>query len=144
MLIKPLFPLLEEPELNTNDPLLPLTPAFMLRIVIVPLLEAVPSPLDTLNNPPDAVVLRPDSTCTLPPAPQVPLPTVTITIPPRPSVATPEPKAKAPLFPPLEDPVLNTSAPLPPVAPAFMVRMVTVPLLLAVPSPEDRLSAPPV
>jgi hypothetical protein len=140
----PAFPLLEDPELKTSDPLLPLTPAFMLRIVTVPLLEAVPSPLDTLNTPPDTAVLRPDSTCTLPPAPQVPLPTVNSTVPPRPSVAEPEPRTTAPLFPLLEDPELNTSAPLLPATPALKVRILTEPLLVAVPSPEDRLSAPPV
>ncbi len=142
--MRPLFPLLDDPELNTNDPLLPLTPAFMLRMVTNPLLEAVPSPLDTLRTPPDAAVLRPESTCKLPPAPQVPLPTVTSNVPPRPSVAAPDPSTTAPLFPPLEDPELNMSAPLPPATPAFTLRMVTEPLLVAVPSPEDKLTAPPV
>ncbi len=142
--MKPLFPLLEEPELNTSDPLLPATPAFMLRMVTVPLLEAVPSPLDKLRTPPDAAVLRPESTCTLPPTPQVPLPTVTRIMPPRPSVTAPDPSTTAPLFPLLEDPELNTSDPLPPAIPALKLRMVTEPLLVAVPSPEDKLTAPPV
>jgi len=58
-IIAPLFPLLALPELNTSIPLVPVFPAFMLRIETMPLLVAVPSPLDTLNAPPECTVLRP-------------------------------------------------------------------------------------
>jgi len=50
----------------------------------------------------------------------------------------------APLFPALALPELNTSMPLTPETPAFMLRMFTMPLLVAVPSPLERLNAPPV
>mgnify|MGYP004284218933 CR=1 FL=1 len=48
----PLLPFFELPELNTSAPLTPLTPEFVLRIVITPLVVAVPSPAATLTAPP--------------------------------------------------------------------------------------------
>jgi len=56
----PLFPALALPELNTSMPLTPETPAFMLRMVTMPLLDAVPSPLERLNAPPVWTTLRPE------------------------------------------------------------------------------------
>ncbi|MEC8428447.1 MAG: hypothetical protein VXZ35_08475, partial [Pseudomonadota bacterium] len=67
-----------------------------------------------------------------------------LTIPPRPPVAAPEPRYRAPLFPLLADPELNTSRPLTPFVPAFALRIEITPLLVAVPSPLSKLSAPPV
>jgi len=49
-----------------------------------------------------------------------------------------------PLFPPFALPELNTSMPLTPPLPELKLRMVTIPLLVAVPSPLERLNAPPV
>jgi hypothetical protein len=57
--IAPLLPLLALPELKTSMPLLPASPAFVLRIVTMPLVVAVPSPLPKLTAPPVLTVLRP-------------------------------------------------------------------------------------
>jgi len=59
-------------------------------------------------------------------------------------VAAPEPKETSPLLPPLALPELNTSMPLTPDTPALKLRIETMPLLLAVPSPLPMLTAPPV
>jgi hypothetical protein len=142
--ICPLLPLLEEPALKISMPDAPAVPAFELRMVTMPLDEAVPSPLDKLSAPPVLAVLRPEKTCTLPPAPLVPLPTVKSTMPPRPSVAAPEPSLRAPLLPLLALPELKMSMPLLPFEPAFALRIETMPLDDAEPKPLARLSAPPV
>ena len=47
-------------------------------------------------------------------------------------------------MPPLELPELNTKAPLTPLTPEFVLRIVTTPLVVAVPSPAAMLTAPPV
>jgi hypothetical protein len=47
-------------------------------------------------------------------------------------------------LPTLLVPELNTNRPLTPDVPAFAVRIVTDPLLVAVPAPVSRLIAPPV
>jgi len=137
------LPLLALPELNTNMPLLPTSPALVLRIAIVPLDVEDPSPLETLTAPPVSEVLRPASNCIEPPAPHVPLPTLIDKIPPRPPVAAPEPRLIAPLLPLLALPELNTSKPLLPATPAFELRIETAPLDVAVPSPLDKNIAPP-
>jgi hypothetical protein len=49
-----------------------------------------------------------------------------------------------PLLPPLEDPELKTNKPLTPDFPALKLRIVTAPLVVAVPSPLPMLTAPPV
>jgi hypothetical protein len=110
----------------------------------MPLEDAVPSPLRRLREPPVFNVLRPAVAVRIPPAPLVPLPTVSTTEPPLPFVAAPEPIHKEPLSPLLALPELNINAPLAPVAPAFKLRMDKIPLLEEVPSPVDKLSAPPV
>jgi hypothetical protein len=74
--MEPLFPSLDEPELKSKAPLTPAAPAFVLRILTVPLVVAVPSPLEILRAPPVCTVLRPENTDATPPAPLVPLPTV--------------------------------------------------------------------
>jgi hypothetical protein len=89
--MRPLLPLLEEPELKTNSPDTPCLPALKLRIITAPLVLAVPSPLPMLTAPPVFEVLRPEKTCTDPPAPEVPLPTVRTMAPARPAVEAPEP-----------------------------------------------------
>jgi hypothetical protein len=142
--IWPLFPLLELPEENTRTPETPASPAFVLRIVTAPLVDSVPSPLLKLNVPPVCTVLRPENTCMPPPAPLVPLPTDKSTVPPRPTVAAPDPKRIEPLLPLLELPDENTRDPLAPTSPAFALRIITMPLLEAVPSPDSRINTPPV
>jgi len=67
-----------------------------------------------------------------------------MTMPLRPAVDAPEPSQIAPLLPLLALPELNTRIPLEPVDPEFMLRIVTMPLVVAVPSPLLRLKAPPV
>jgi hypothetical protein len=75
-LVWPLFPPLDDPELKSNAPLPPVYPALALRIVTVPLVVAVPSPLDMLKAPPVWTEERPEYTAAFPPVPLVPLPTV--------------------------------------------------------------------
>ena len=58
----PLLPFFELPELKTSAPLTPLTPELVLRIVMTPLVVAVPSPAETLTVPPVCTVLRPAET----------------------------------------------------------------------------------
>jgi hypothetical protein len=132
------------PVLNTSAPLAPDTPAFALRTLTIPELVAVPSPVPALMVPPVFTVLRLALTSTNPPDPLVPLPTVMSTAPLRPLVDAPLPRTKAPEFPELVVPVLNTSIPLTPDAPVFAVRMLTTPDDVAVPSPEPKLTEPPV
>jgi hypothetical protein len=57
----PEFPLLEDPELNSNAPLTPAAPEFALLKINTPLLEDVPSPLERFMAPPVFIVLRPAS-----------------------------------------------------------------------------------
>jgi hypothetical protein len=55
----PEFPELVVPELNTNIPLAPLAPLFMVMIFKLPLLVVLPSPLSMVNAPPVAASLLP-------------------------------------------------------------------------------------
>jgi len=87
----PLFPLTAVPLLKYNAPLEPATPLFVDRILMSPLLVAVPSPLAKLNRPPVLTVLRPAIARICPPTPLVPLPTVMVSDPPDPDVAAPVP-----------------------------------------------------
>jgi len=144
MITWPVLPLLDDPELKTNRPEAPFTPAFTLIKVTAPLVVAVPSPLAKLKLPPVFTVLRPEAPCNEPPVPLVPLPTEIKNVPPLPDVAAPLPNSMAPLFPLLELPELNNSTPLPPEEPALILRIVIVPLLDAVPSPLEKLRDPPV
>ena len=80
----------------------------------------------------------------MPPAPLVPLPAVRTTAPERPPVAAPVPIKMLPVLPPLLDPVLKYNDPLTPAVPAFKLRITTAPLDVAVPSPDDTRTAPPV
>ena len=57
---------------------------------------------------------------------------------------TPVPTSIAPELPVLAEPVLKMSMPLTPLVPEFMDRIVMAPLDVDVPSPELRLTAPPV
>ena len=56
----PLLPILETPELNTRSPLVPLAPPFEVRMLVMPLLADVPSPLCVITVPPADVILRPE------------------------------------------------------------------------------------
>jgi hypothetical protein len=144
MRTEPLLPALAVPELKNKVPLAPEEPPLVLRILMTPLVVAVPSP-DVMNNdPPVLTMLRPAFTMTAPPAPLVPLPTLSTMAPARPTVATPDPTITAPLLPERAVPELKYSAPLPPAAPPFVDRMRTLPLVVAVPSPENMYTVPPV
>jgi len=140
----PVFPELLDPELKYNDPLAPFVPAFKLRITTTPLVDAVPSPDEMRMTPPVNNVLRPEDTYTSPPTPLVPLPTLTTIAPLRPAVDVPEPKKTAPELPLVAVPVLKYSAPLAPLVPPFADRILTMPLVVAVPSPLTKLNKPPV
>ena len=61
-----------------------------------------------------------------------------------PAVAAPEPIEIDPLLPELLVPELNNNTPLTPVAPAFALRIVIAPLLVAMPAPPTTPTAPPV
>jgi hypothetical protein len=61
-----------------------------------------------------------------------------------PEVDAPEPMPILPLFPLLVDPELKYSDPLTPLEPEFRLRITTVPLLEAVPSPDEMRTTPPV
>ena len=80
----------------------------------------------------------------IPPAPLVPLPTVIVIEPPVPAVAAPEPIQTVPVVPSLDVPELNVITPLTPEVPALAVRIVIVPLVVAVPSPVVIEIEPPV
>ena len=121
----------------------PDAPEFALRITMLPLVDAVPSPLCTLRAPPVVAVLRPDSTLMAPPDPLVPLPAVTPKVPPQPKVATPVPKETHPLFAPFDVPELNLSWPLNPVVPALAETTEMLPLLLVLLLAAHIARAPP-
>jgi len=130
--------------LKINLPDTPEVPALAVTITTLPLVVAVPSPLESESKPPVTTVLVPATTCNDPPEPLVPLPTDNEIRPPRPAVAAPDPRTMLPLFPALLLPELNTNEPLVPAFPALMERTSTMPLLVAVPSPLAMLTAPPV
>ena len=65
-------------------------------------------------------------------------------MPPVPAVAAPLPIEIVPVLPELEVPELNTITPLTPDEPAFAVRTVIAPLVVAVPSPVVIEIEPPV
>ena len=138
------MPLLVEPELKYKAPLDPAVPPLADRILSAPLLDDVPSPVETPMNPPVCTVLRPDTIRAVPPAPLVPLPTVMNTAPERPLVAAPVPIRIWPELPLLDDPELKTNKPDAPDSPAFVLRIVTAPLEPEIPWPPARLIAPPV
>jgi hypothetical protein len=58
-----------------------------------------------------------------------------VTAPPAPPVAAPDPIDSEPVEPELDVPELNTSRPEIPLVPAFAERIVTTPLVVAVPGP---------
>jgi hypothetical protein len=140
----PVVPELEDPELNTNMPLVPSSPAFADLIVTAPLVTARLCPLLNARAPPVEAVLSPDATVRRPPAPLVPAPTVTLSAPPLPPDAIPDPMDMLPDPPELAVPELKTSTPLEPVAPPFADRITTLPLDVAMPCPLIMLTEPPV
>jgi hypothetical protein len=101
---------------------------------------AVSSPLTRVTKPPVCTVLRPAMTRTWPPAPLVPLPTVMATAPPK-AAGKPRPFLSRPG---LCYVWLEINTPDTPAALALALCRVTAPLVVAVPSPVPRLSAPPV
>ena len=66
------------------EPLMPLCPAFEVRILILPELESAPNPLDTVMLPPVAMADRPALIDTRPPTPLLPVPTAMVMEPPFP------------------------------------------------------------
>ena len=64
-------PRLVVPEVNDNAPLTPKVPAFTVFMMIAPLLEAVPSPVDNDNAPPVIDAPTPADTETAPPSADV-------------------------------------------------------------------------
>lgn len=140
----PLFPAIEDPELNERHPLVPLVPEFEVERHTAPLLDAVPSPVLTTTTPPERTVLRPDAISKLPPTPLVPIPIVTLNAPPQPAVDASEPKFTHPVLPALELPELNMRRPLVPAMPAFDAAIWTSPLLDTVPSPLAKARQPPL
>ena len=139
----PLFPSLDDPELNANRPPDPLAPLFVDPRLRYPLLEQVPSPLIKFSTPPDInltfckIMLRPAF------APLVPLPPLTIIAPLRPPDAVPESSAINPVFPDFADPELNDTHPLDPAIPMAPLRTARVPLLADEP-PEVATTPPPL
>jgi len=61
-----------------------------------------------------------------------------------PKDAAPDPTKTRPLFPDEDEPVLKYTAPLAPLDPALAERILTIPLVVAVPSPLTKLNKPPV
>ena len=131
--IVPDEPELVVPELNLSDPLTPASPALDVRIVMAPLVLAMPWPVVMSTVPPVATVLSPLSTTIWPPTPLVPRPTVMDMAPPLPPVAVPDPREIDPDEPELDVPELNVSKPLTPLLPAFDDAIVIAPLVLAMP-----------
>jgi hypothetical protein len=137
--IVPVEPQLDVPELNANMPLTPFLPAFVVRIVMDPLEDAIPNPVDMPMCPPvvplaaEPCVLSPEVTTSSPPTPLLPLPTVKLIAPPLPPVDAPEPIETEPEPPELVVPELNTSVPLMPVSPAFIERILIAPLVVGRP-----------
>ena len=69
--IDPLLPELDVPELNTNRPLTPVTPALAVLIEIAPLVVDEPAPLLTTMWPPVTALPVPDDKLNAPPWPAV-------------------------------------------------------------------------
>jgi hypothetical protein len=65
----PVVPELDVPELNVITPLTPDVPAFAERIVIAPVVVAVPSPDVSVIAPPVCLAPRPAVSCIAPPRP---------------------------------------------------------------------------
>jgi hypothetical protein len=87
----------------------------------------------------------------MPPAnvkdPEIPtslLPGEIMISPDLPFVADPVPIEIKPVFPTLLEPVLKNNEPLTPNLPAFKLRITTLPLVVAVPSPDEMRTTPPV
>ena len=142
--IDPLFPLFEDPELKVRHPLVPTTPPFDVDTKTQPLLDAVPSPLPIVIDPPDTGKPRPDTIAMSAPVPLVPLPTTKYAAPLRPDDAKPVPKSIEPEFPDMADPELKTSLQLPPAVYELLVCSDTMPELEVVPSPVSITTYPPV
>jgi hypothetical protein len=140
------FPYLEDPDENIKVPEDPVFPEFADRIVMIPLVEAVPSPELMVIAPPVFERDRPAWISRRPPAPDPPDPTVKLSRPARPVTCfdSPEPIFIAPVFPEDAVPELKTSMPLNPRIPAFAVRTKIDPLDVAVPSPALSVMTPPV
>ena len=144
MISPPLFPLFDVPVLNTSIPLDPEAPEFALRITMLPLVVAVPSPLCTLNAPPvHRAAARQHAQSAARPARAAANTDTHHAAAARPS-QRPSPTYSAPLLPSTRCARAEHQRPLAPSAPEFALRIEITPLLVAVPSPLSRLSAPPV
>jgi hypothetical protein len=111
---------------------------------IAPPAPAVVEPASIFTLPPAAFVDAPLLIINSPPTPEVPLPTLIDITPPLPPVARPDPIIMAPELPELVVPELKTSFPVAPFVPALALLMAMEPLVVAWPSPDIKLIAPPV
>ena len=143
-MIEPVLPPCDVPDEKISMPLTPVVPEFAVRIVIMPLDVDVPSPVEIPRAPPVCGRDRPVAMWMAPPTPLSPLPTVMDSKPPRPELAAPVPTRIDPVLPVLDVPDEKISIPLTPASPELAVRIVMMPLDVAVPSPVDMPRAPPV
>ena len=94
----------------------------------------VPSHVDwSVDTPSLQLEVAPAVITTRPPVLKLPLPTTTLTLPDAPFVAEPVRRVIIPLLPFEVVPVVSDNDPLTPLAPAFAVRILKVPLDVAVP-----------
>jgi len=140
----PLDPDADAPVLKDSAPLTPDTPEPRVLRVNAPLDVTEPRPAASDNEPPVAVVLSPPTKLMRPPESVSPLPTTTLILPLVPLVADPVRIITEPLLPFDVVPDLNDNPPLTPDTPASAVTKLNVPLLVAVPNPVVKDTAPPV
>ena len=112
----------------------------------IPSVVLVPSPelKDTVPPRVDTELVVPAYITKAPPSNIVPGRSVTIASPPFPLFASPLFNIIIPDAPELLVPVVNTIAPLPPASPAFSERIITVPLVVDIPTPGIIVTSPPV
>ena len=128
----PLLPLDADPVFNARFPLTPPVMDDAVRNVKAPD-DVIDGPVESDTDPP-VTELPPASTTIRPPEPVVPPPTITLTLPDAPLPFDPPLFIVIdPLLPDDAEPVLNESDPGVPVVPAFAVRTLNDPLVLADP-----------
>jgi hypothetical protein len=141
----PLDPEMDVPDANIMYPEVPLVPAFIVLMVMLPLEVEDPYPADRDITPPvSESSVRPDDMVTSPPVYLSPVPMLRWMSPPFPFVEDPVATTILPDVPELVVPEVKLKWPLTPLVPALSVRTTTEPLDVAVPSPVVRDTAPPV
>ena len=107
-LIDPVSPELDVPVANSNWPLTPATPAFALRITVLPEVVCTPAPVDIEMYPPPWLLAVDAPACIVVELPtSTPLPPLNIIWPPLPAAADPVEMRICPVAPLVEVPVLN-------------------------------------